>query len=282
MNITYTGYTYSGKQSKEWYAKFVMGAPSLDLLRIMPNVKDKMQVPNLNVTGASKAASCTFSAAGVIEIGTRLIDVTTIDINMEYCEADLEVLFVGDDMRPGSNGTGDFTPAALHNMIMEQLVEVVNMEVEEMIWQGDTAGATSTYLDRINGLEKIMAADGNVVPVVGTTLTAANVLVELGKVIAAIPKTMLRRRKNDKVGIAVSQTTYALIIEAKNAATFNPTMITEVPDFIQHLGWKVYPVDGMSDNTMVFADFQRIWVGTDLIGDLQDIRIIAMAETTGD
>jgi hypothetical protein len=281
-NFTYSGYTYTGKDSTEWYAKFLYGAPSLERLKVMPNVKSKMQVPNLNVLEASKVKSCNFTAGGEIEVDTREISVTTIDVNLEVCEEDLEVLFISEDMKPGSNNQGDFTPATLNNMIMEQTALKVSEEVEFMIWQGDTAGATSTYLDLIDGLEKKMAADANVVAVVGTTLTVANILTEIDKVIAVVPKQMLRRKKLENVGIGMNLGTYEMFLQALRNSTFSPTIVIDQPDMVPYNGYKIYAFDGMSDDTMVFADFNRIWVGTDLVSDITDIKIIAMNETTGD
>lgn len=281
-NLTYTGFTYQGRIAAEWYAKFLYGAPSLERMKVMPNVKSKMQVPNLNVLEASKAKSCNFTAGGEIEIGTRLIEVTTIDVNLEVCEDDLEVLFVSEDMRPGSNGTGNFTPAELNNMMLEQIALKVSEEVEFMIWQGNTAGATGTYLDLIDGLEVTLAGDVNVIPVAGAVLTAANILTEVAKVKAAIPGPMLRRLTRDNVGLGVNLTTYHLIVAGLSAITFNPGMVTAVPESIEYLGMRIFAFDGMSDDVMVFADWNRVWVGTDLVTDITDLKVIPMADTTGD
>jgi len=281
-SFTYTGFTYQGRVAAEWYAKFLYGAPSLERMRIMPNVKSKMQVPNLNVLEASKEKSCNFTAGGEIEVGTRQIDVTTIDINLEVCEDDLEVLFVSEDMRPGSNGTGNFVPADMNNMMLEQVALKISEEVEFMIWQGDTGGAPGSYLSLIDGLQVQLAADGNVVPVLGTVLTTANILTEVAKVKAAIPGQMLRRLTRENVGLGVNLTTYHLIIGGLAAIAFNPGLVTSVPDSLEYLGMKIYAFDGMSDDTMVFADWNRVWVGTDLQTDISDLRVIPMADTTGD
>ena len=281
-NLTYTGFTFQGRIAAEWYAKMLYGAPSLDRMKIMTNVKSKMQVPNLNVLEASKAANCNFTAGGEIVIGTRELEVTTIDINLEVCEEDLEVLFLSEDMRPGSNGTGDFTPAEVRNMILEQVTLRVSEEIEFMIWQGDILGPPGSYLSLIDGLEKKLGADIAVIPVVGVALTAANILTEVAKVKAAIPGPVLRRLTREGVGLGVNLTTYHLIIAGLTAITFNPGMVTAVPESIEYLGMRIFAFDGMSDDVMVFADWNRVWVGTDLLTDISDIKIIAMAETTGD
>ncbi len=281
MAFTYSGVTYTGKEAATWYSKIVYGAPSLDLLGIMPNVKSKMQVPNLNASNIIKAQTCNFTASGDVDADTRQIEVFGIDINVEYCEEDLESWFISEQMRPGSNNTGNFTPAELNDMILKVITEKGSEETEFLIWQGDTA-SLDPQLSILDGLEKLLAADVLVVPVVGVALTAANIITELDKVIAAIPGQMRRLRSREKVGIAVNQTTYALIIAGLNALVFNPTLLTAVPDMLERLGWKIYAVDGMSDDTMVFADFTRMWVGTDLVSDIRDLKVIPMSETTGD
>jgi len=166
-------------------------------------------------------------------------------------------------------------------MILKVITEKGAEETEFLIWQGDIL-SLDPQLSILDGLEKLLAADVNVVSVVGVALTAANIITELDKVIAAIPGQMRRLRSREKVGIAVNQTTYALIIAGLNALVFNPTLLTTVPDMLERLGWKIYAVDGMSDDTMVFADFTRMWVGTDLVSDIRDLKVIPMSETTGD
>lgn len=281
-SLVYSGYTYEGQVSNDWYTKFFIGAPSVTRLKLMPNIKSKRNMPNLGVGDLSTADSCTFSANGDITISTRQIEVTTLKIQAEWCEEDLETLFLANDMRPGSNNAGDFTPAGLRSRIMELVATKASEEIELMIWQGDTGGSVGNYLDEIDGLEVKMAADGSVVSVVGTTLTVANILTEVDKVIAAVPKVMLKRKKLASVGIGMGLATYELFIQGLRAAGYFNTLSVETPDEIMYNGYRFFTFDGMSDDTMVFADFDRIWVGTDLASDFTSLRIIPMNEHNGD
>lgn len=281
-NLVYTGYTWEGKDAATWYGKMIYGASSLKRMGIMPNVKSKMQVPNLDATEVSKAKNCVFTPGGEITIGTREIEVTTIDINLEWCEQDLESLFVSESMAPGSNSDGNWTPQQLNNMILERIALTANKEVENMIWRGDTAGPPGSYLSLIDGLEKKLGADGSVIQVAGVPLTAANVLTELAKIIDVIPEDMLESLNEPNTGIGVGMRTYRMIIAALAAITFNPTIITTVPDSIEYQGVKIFQFNGMSSDVMSFADFSRIWIGTDLVSDITDLRVLPQGNTSGD
>jgi hypothetical protein len=66
--------------------------------------------------------------------------------------------------------------------------EFLNLEIEEGVWQWDTAASP---VDLCNGWLKGFLADATVIDVVGTTLSASNIITELQKVYDAIPNTII-------------------------------------------------------------------------------------------
>jgi len=274
-------YTYGGKDAKEWYTLALNGAPTLDLIKKHLGVKNHFNVPSLNSSESLKAATCAFDESGTITAGTRRLTVVALAVNKTICLEDLEPLFISESMKLGSNNA-DFLPADFAKILAESEMGKVSEELEQLIWNGDTAGATGTYLDLFDGLIKKMLADADIIDVVGTTLTSVNIISELSKVVAAIPKPVRRIRNRDNVGIALSNTAMALYMQAIAASSPTGFYDTVKEGPMTFLGFKLFELDGLDDNDMVAGDFGLVWFGTDLMSDVTDIKIIPLMETTGD
>ena len=87
-------------------------------------------------------------------------------------------------MTKGSNS--DFTVASFMAYFWEQFSNKAHEEYAVLMWQGDGAGSTSTYLDlcdgwlkRICGLAPIRATQ--------TTVTSSNVIAEMGEMLTLLP-----------------------------------------------------------------------------------------------
>lgn len=274
-------YAYEGTDAVDWYSKAILGAPTLELIKTHPGVKNSTNVPNLNISRSIGPDSASWTNTGDITVGTKKLTVTTVSIKKEIEEQDLEAIFLSASINPGSTNE-DFVPADFVRMVLDREAKNVNKEVEEMIWIGDTVGGLNNHLDEIDGYRKQMLADAAIIDVTGTTLTSANISAELSKVVNAIPKVMLRSRKEEKVGIGISLN--AERAYRKDLTNKHPGMYTNstIEDGLTYDGWKLFVLDGLPDNTMVFADFNNLWFGTDLFDDKQDIKVIPLKDTIGE
>ena len=275
-------YTFEGTDAQEWYTKYVCGAPTLDMISIHSKVKNSVNVPSLNISRSIQADSCNFTAGGDITASTKKLTVTAVAVKKELCVQDFEPLFLSQMMKDGSNEE-DFLPADFATMLLDIEGKNVLKEVEEMIWNGDTAGGLGNHLDEIDGYIKQMVADASIVDVLlPATLTAANITTEIGKVVQAIPKCMKKRKREEKVGIGISCTAAEFYREAISANS--PVHWFNLPDDValSYNGWKLFVLDGLVDDDMIFCDFENLWFGTDLFGDIETIKIIPLGETTGD
>lgn len=286
MAFTYTGFTASGQVAREWYSKFVLGSRSVNTLGQMLGVKENgMNLPILDITNPLTDASCTFDPDGDVTLTTRKMSCTKVDIAIEICTDDLEQSFLSELLAAGSEVTEGDIPSYITDMFLARAQARISEAVEKLIWQGDTTAGASSPLRFIDGLQKVLLADTNVVQVTGTTLTASNIATELDKVIAAIPDEMLDKIGDmgyPKVGIGMNEKSFRLYMQWRNANLFANTINIEQPQDVDYQGVKLFRFPGMSANRMVFADFSRIFFGTDLLSDMEDIRIINLRETTGD
>ena len=79
----------------------------------------------------------------------------------------------------------DNLPPSFQDFLVAHVAAKVAEKTESTIWSG--ANATAGEFD---GLVTLATADTDVIDVVGTTVTAANVIAELGKIVDAVPSAV--------------------------------------------------------------------------------------------
>ena len=174
-------------------------------------------------------------------------------------------------------------PSDVQSYIIQRITAKVSAENEVKIWQG--VDGSGSY----DGFETLLAADANLPAsqeVTGTTVTAANVIDELGKVVDAIPSSLYGR---DDLYIYVSQNIYRKYKRALGgfgtsglgAAGFegrgnNQDIAVEFFD-----GVKVAMANGLSDDVMVATTADNLWFGTSILSDWNEVKLLDMADLDG-
>lgn len=282
MALNYTGFTYPGDVSREWYTAFIQGAPSFDLLNNLVNVKTKRNLPSLSTSDMLQADSCEWNEGGDITVTTRQIETTPMMIMTSVCLEDLESWFISAELGAGANSMS--LPADFSDVLLTNLKQGISLNIERLIWRGDTASLTPA-LAHFDGLEKLLKADGAVHQINNVTLTAANILTELDKIIASVSTNtpvMLEKLDMPKVGIAMSPAAMQFFIQAmsNNYGLSGQYVIPAGGAVYQR--FKLFQVTGISISTMLFADFSRVYLGMDLMSDVDEIEILDMRKTTAE
>ena len=131
------------------------------------------------------------------------------------------------------------------------------------------------------------AADGDVVDVTGTSVTAANVIDELGKVVDAIPAALYGK---EDLYIYVSQHIARAYVRALGGFGANGLGANGVNNAgttwfnggdLAFDGVKLFVCSGMSDNTMIAAQKSNLYFGTGLLSDHNEVKLIDMADLDG-
>ena len=116
----------------------------------------------------------------------------------------------------------------------------------------------------------------------GTTVTAANVDDELGKIVDAIPSAVYGK---EDLHIYVSQNIYRAYVRylGGQAATngYDNKANNQVLTDLFFDGIKIFPTAGLADNTAIAAEKSNLFFGTGLLSDMNEVRVIDMAETDG-
>jgi hypothetical protein len=176
----------------------------------------------------------------------------------------------------------DSLPPSFADFLIGHIAAKVAQKTEENIWQG--AAATVGEFD---GFTALLAADADVIDVVGTTVTAANVIEELGKVVDAIPTSVYGK---EDLYIYVSQNiarAYVRALGGFGASGLGANGVNNAGTTwynggdLAFDGVKLFVCSGMPDNDMVAAQKSNLFFGTGLLSDHNEVKLIDMADLDG-
>lgn len=270
--------TYTGEDTDGFFAQALISGKTRELFKLIPNVKSKVKMASLNLSsGLIQAADCDFTASGNATLAQKTLEVCDLKVNLELCTKDFEINYLSAKLKAGSNGNE--IPADFNTFFLDQVAKNINKEITNTIWQGNPDG--SPVVGVCQGLLELFLADGTVIDVANTTLSASNIMAEVGKVYAAIPDAV-RQMGADKIKIFIPISAGVFYRQAL-AATHPALIATNSGDFkLMYIDVELIEDAGMPVDTMVaVVPSENIWYGTDLMNDENEIQIIDMSKTTG-
>ena len=243
------------------------------------NIKYKLNVRNLATTGFLANATCDFTSTGEVALSDVVLEPKELQVNIELCKANLRTQWESLEMRGAI--TGQEIPASFQEFFIQKNLELIAKDFEVAIWQG-TTGAGS-----FEGLQAKLLANGAVVDVVGTTLSAANILAELAKVYDAIPDEVYVA-EDVKIIIPISASKFYQQALASIGAGYSggtgagyksESYVGAKP--LNYQGIDLVVANGLGANKMIAARTSDLHFGTNVLTDLAELRVIDMAETDG-
>ena len=292
--------TYAGEFAGDYIAAALLSGNTLANggITIKPNVKYQEVIKRLNLSDALVAATCDFTAAAdKISLVERILTPTELQVNLELCKkdyrSDWEALAMG-------ISAYDNLPPSFADFLIAQVAAKVAESIENTIWNGEVGGATGYALfDGI--LHKLADATADIPDaqeVTGTTVTASNVIDELGKVVDAIPsalygsedlhiyipqnvhKAYVRTLGGFAVQAFGSGATESAAAVGANGVGNNGTTWYNGQG-LTFDGIKMFVANGLPSNKMVAAERSNLFFGTGLQSDLNEVKVIDMADIDG-
>lgn len=259
--------TYTGKDTDIFYSVALLTGNTKSKVRLIPNVKSSVKVGSLDLGSILQEDACALEASGSYTLGQKTLEVCPLAIKVPICVKDFEANYLSEMMRPGSNVEENF-PNGFVDYLLDLVAKQISKETEALFWQGSTTASPASLCD---GLLKKFVADATVIDVDNSTLTAGNIIAEIGKVYAAIPDTI---SEDGNVVIFLSRKASRLYKQALVAA--NPALIAyNNGDYtLRYIEVELVVSTGMPTNEMVAADPMNLWYGTDLESDERDIQIV--------
>ena len=256
---------YAGKAASGFMSASLLSGETLakGYITVLPNVAYKVNLNNFSMTAASVADStCAFTDAGDVNYVEKALTPKRLQVNKALCKNNWLQTWAGSNMRAGLDGSlqSDFA-----TYLISYAGSLVGQQVEKSIWAG--AAGTSGEFD---GFEALLAADAAVVDVVGTTLNAANIIVEIGKVRDAIPSAVYGQ---EDTCIFMGTAAFRSYIAAQAALGYlNQYHAGVTESNFEGIPLKWCP--GMSANKMVAGRKSNMFFATDLEGDMTEVKLL--------
>lgn len=260
---------------QEFYSKVYISEDIVNNYRTLPGIKSATKIANVLFTDVLKASACNFSA-DTETLNAIDIDVCALSAMAELCRFDLEQSFISMEMVKGSNGS--FEVPSFMAYYWDEMSKEIAAEIADLRWNGDTAGATGTYLDLCDGHLKKLLADATVVDVANVAITAANVIAEMGKGLQALPAAV--QGKTDDLRFYVSaniMTAFRIAAASGNATSF----ITKDLEFT-FLGIKIVVVESMPADTYVLTVKNNLIYAFDGEGDSKALKAVNLEDSVAE
>ena len=273
--------TYAGEFAGKYISAALLSADTIEGggITVKPNVKYKEVIKTLSTNALVKDAACDFADQSTVTLAERVLQPKEFQVNLELCKKDFH-----NDWEAVQMGYSAFDslPPSFADFLIGHIAAKVAQKTEENIWQGATATA-----GEFDGFTALLAADADVIDVTGTTVTAANVITELGKVVDAIPTSVYGK---EDLYIYVSQNiarAYVRALGGFGASGLGANGVNNAGTTwynggdLAFDGVKLFVCSGMPDNDMVAAQKSNLFFGTGLLADHNEVKLIDMADLDG-
>ena len=284
MSVNIVSSSYSGEFSGKYIAASLLSADTLDKgnITIMPNVKFKSVIKKASTDDIVKDATCDFQTGqGTLTLTEKILQPEEFQVNLDICKKDLH-----DDWEAAQMGYSAFDnlPSNFSDFVLAHVASKVADRTEKNIWSGSTA--TSGQFD---GFATLLAADTDLPAgqdIVGTAVTAAKVVAELGTVVDAIPTAVygsedLAIYAASNVVRAYTRALGGLQSGGQGAAGYENKGNNQSLGSLFFDGIPVIPCRGAADDMIIAAEKSNLFFGTGILSDLNEVRVIDMAETDG-
>jgi hypothetical protein len=273
--------TYAGQFAQKYISAALLSADTIEGggITVKPNVKYKEVMKTLSTNALVKDAACDFADQSTVTLAERVLQPEEFQVNLELCKKDFHNDWEAIEM---GYSAFDSLPPSFADFLIGHIAAKVAQKTEENIWQGATANA-----GEFDGFTALLAADATVIDVVGTTVTAANVIDELGKVVDAIPTSVYGK---EDLYIYVSQSiarAYVRALGGFGASGLGANGVNNAGTTwfnggdLAFDGVKLFVCSGMPDDNMVAAQKSNLFFGTGLLSDHNEVKLIDMADLDG-
>jgi hypothetical protein len=273
--------TYAGEFAGKYISAALLSASTIENggIEVKPNVKYKEVIKKIATDGLVKNATCDFDATSTVTLTERILQVEEFQINLQLCKKDFKNDWEAIQM---GYSAFDSLPPSFADFLLGHVAAKAAENNEISIWRG--ANATAGQFD---GLVTLATADSTVIDVVGTAVTASNVIAEMGKVVDAIPAALYGK---EDLYIYVSQNVARAYVRAlggfaASGLGANGTNAQGTQWFnngsLSFDGVKIFVANGMANNFMMAAEKSNLYFGTGLLADHNEVKIIDLADVDG-
>jgi len=283
-NPVTSGTTYSGQFAGKYLAAALLSAPTLEQggVTILPNVAYKQVLQKVATGNIVANATCDFTASGTVTLTERVLTTEEFQVNIQLCKADLQQTWQVAEM-----GYSSFSklPKSFEDFVIAHVSAKVAAKLETTIWGGVNATA-----GEFDGFKTLMLADADVIDVsspLTTTLTAANVIGEIGRTVDLIPASLYG---NEGLRLYLSQNIVKLYVRALGGfgasglganGTNNQGTQWYTNGSLSFDGIPIFMANGLGQYNMIATTVDNLYFGCGLLNDKNVVKLIDMADIDG-
>ena len=273
--------SYAGEFAGQYISAALLSGSTIENggITVKPNVKFKEVIKTLSTDALVKNATCDFTATSTLTLDEKILQPDYQQVNLQLCKTDFQ-----NDWEAISMGYSAFDslPTSFSDFLISHVAAKVAQKTEQNIWSGVTANA-----GEFDGLTTLALADGTVNDVAAATVTAGNVIDELGKIVDAIPSAIYG---SEDLNIYVSQNIARAYVRALGGfgtsglgANGTNAMGTQWWNngSLSFDGVKIFVANGLGANTAMAAEKSNLFFGTGLLADHNEVKVIDMADIDG-
>ena len=275
--------SYAGEFAGDYIAAALLSGATISNggITVKPNIKYKEVIKKVASSGIVADATCDFSlTADALTLTERILQPEEFQVNLQLCKKDYR-----NDWEAIAMGISayDNMPPKFSDFLISHVAAKVAEKTEETIWGGANSNA-----GEFDGFVTLFGADSDVVDVSAGTVTAANVIAELGKVVDAIPSKIYGK---EDLFIYIPQNVAKAYVRALGG--FGASGLGANGVNAQGTQWwnngslsfdgvNLFVAPGLASNKMVCAQKSNLYFGTGLLSDHSEVRLIDTSETLGD
>jgi len=279
---------YTIQNAAELVTSSVLGAKTAKLIQsagnVMVGVKSSETINIMDTDAIFQAGgTCGFNASGATTFTQRTVTIGKIKVQEAICPKDLEAKYLQQALALGSI----YQSIPFEQQYAEKKAATIAKQLEESLWQGDTA-SVNVNLNKFDGLVKLIGAASGVVAANASTyisgaplssITAANVISIFDGVYAAIPAKVVAA---DDMTIFCGQDlfrTYTIALKNANAFHYQVDVKADSEFILPGTSIKVIAVGGLNGTNKIYAlRLSNLFLGTDLLNEEEKFEIFYAKE----
>ena len=275
--------SYAGEFAGKYIAAALLSAPTLEKggITIMPNVKYKQVIKRVATDGIVKNGTCDFDPTSTVTLTERVLVPETFQVNLQLCKSDFRSDW--DALQMGYSAF-DVLPKSFADFLIAHAAEKVAQQMELVIWDGNNASA-----GEFSGIMRQLDVDAALPAgqkIAGTSVTASNVIAELGSIVDALPAALYGK---EDLKLYVSSNIYRAYVRALGgfaasgvgANGYDNKGTNQALNDLYFDGVKIFLAPGLATNTALLAQTSNLFFATGLMSDLNEVRVLDMAENDG-
>ena len=276
--------TYAGEFAGKYVSAALLSGSTIANggIEVKPNVKFKEVLKKVATDAIVKDATCDFDATSTVTLTEKILQPEEFQVNLQLCKKDFKSDWEAVQM---GYSAFDNLPPSFADFLLGHVAAKVAEKTEQNIWKGVTANA-----GEFNGFATLLSLDAALPAaqeIAGTTVTAANVVAQLGLLVDAIPAALYGK---EDLYLYVSQNIARAYVRAlggfgASGLGANGTNSQGTQWFnngsLSFDGVKIFVANGLASNTAIAAQKSNLFFGTGLLADSNEVKVLDMADIDG-